>query len=559
MNRIFKLLSTSFESFDSTVKTYLAKTFSSMGINYSHTQIFNVIFEGVKGVMQNAMFYIEDALTEQNILLASRKKSVYSLAKVSGYEPYYGTTASGKITCKVVLNSNLQSTSSKLYINNYTQVLNKKTGINYLLYLNTDRYVIDTSSPLVYHTFKLIQGTYKQAQYISNGEPIERISIDFVGLFDRNYIEVFVNGEKWEMVNSLYDMTTNSETYILSVGYENTFDILFGNGVYGKIPPSGSTIVVRYLSHSGENGNIKPNEVSNLLFNDTGYDNFGNSINLNNYIKIYVNNVISGGTNTDTIEFVREMIGTNSRSNVLATEDNFRLFFKRFSFIGNVNCWSNSNSMVINAVCTTNIIKNINEPLEYYDVKPTDLILNDDQKEMIIGTLNNSNKAFVGMTLQFEDPVIIKYAIMCYVKINNIYLKNVVENDIKTAFAKYFMNLKDNVQFIAKSDLVTVGLNSNPEIESFDINIISGLAEETYFKGYHYKYELKLVNDTQKYVQRKVFYEKNSTPGLDAYGNISLDSKLEIPMLTGINYYIDKETNNKSNVARINAVQCIFI
>jgi hypothetical protein len=150
--------------------------------------------------------------------------------------------------------------------------------------------------------------------------------------------------------------------------------------------------------------------------------------------------------------------------------------------------------MVINAVCTTNIIKNINEPLDYYDIKPTDLILNDDQKEMIIGTLNNSNKAFVGMTLQFEDPVIIKYAIMCYVKINNIYLKNVVENDIKTAFAKYFMKLKDNVQFIAKSDLVTVGLNSNPEIESFDINIISGLAEETYFKGYHYKYELKLVN-----------------------------------------------------------------
>ena len=86
--KLFNIMQTAYENFDKSVRTYLAKTFNSLGLQYTHSQIFGVIFDGVKGVMQNMMFYIEDALTEQNIFKASRKTSVYSLAKLSGYEAY---------------------------------------------------------------------------------------------------------------------------------------------------------------------------------------------------------------------------------------------------------------------------------------------------------------------------------------------------------------------------------------------------------------------------------------------------------------------------------------
>ena len=48
-NRLFKIMSTTFDSFDNTIKTYLAKVFGSLGMEYTHTQIFGVIFDGVKG------------------------------------------------------------------------------------------------------------------------------------------------------------------------------------------------------------------------------------------------------------------------------------------------------------------------------------------------------------------------------------------------------------------------------------------------------------------------------------------------------------------------------
>ena len=87
--KLFKVIDTSFEYFDNTIKTFLSKYLGSIGASYTNTQIFGLIFNGIKSVMQNVMFYIEDALTEQNVDTAYRKSSLYSLAKVSGYEAFY--------------------------------------------------------------------------------------------------------------------------------------------------------------------------------------------------------------------------------------------------------------------------------------------------------------------------------------------------------------------------------------------------------------------------------------------------------------------------------------
>ena len=125
-------MQTSFDKFDQTVKTYLSKTFNSLGLQYSHSQVFGVIFDGIKGIMQNAMFYIEDALTEQNIFKASRKTSVYSLAKISGFEAYYGSTSTGSIILRQKVNNFAFETAQiipKIHIRRGTRLLNKNTGV----------------------------------------------------------------------------------------------------------------------------------------------------------------------------------------------------------------------------------------------------------------------------------------------------------------------------------------------------------------------------------------------------------------------------------------------
>ena len=562
-NKLFTLMETSFDRFDETVRTYLSKTFNSLGYQYTHNQIFGVIFDGIKGIMQNAMFYIEDALTEQNIQTATRRKSIYSLAKVSGYEPYYGSAASGSIIGKMIMSNASYLDIDKVYINNYTRIVDKNTGINYIIMLNSNRYIIYTKQPLISHEFKIVQGSWSTYQYGCTGEPLERVSIDSNGLFDKEYIKVYVNGEEWSGVSNLYDMSRDSKEYVLSIGYENTFDILFGNGIYGKIPENGDVVQILYLSHSGTVGNILFSNNPNFLFIDNGFDSEGNTVNLNDYLTLSLNTVISGGTDADSLDFVKQMIGYNSRSNVIASEQNFKLFFKRFSFIGYVNCWSEENSMTIYATCISNILNDISSIDEYYKVtykKNTDegILITNEQKLMIQNTLKNSNKSFAGLTLKFQDPEIRRFAIICYVKAKSVYAKQDIEESISIVLGNYFMNLKEDCKFIAKSDLINIGSLCNDNIESFDIDIISELGEDTFAKGFYYSSNYDYIDGQYQLVKKKVYYETDTTPGLDDYGNISLTSKLEIPILGGgFNYYPDK--TNKNTSIKIDPITIIWI
>ena len=558
---LFKKIETMFNNYDMTIRSYLSKTFANLGLQYTHSQIFGVIFDGVKGVMQNALFYIEDALNEQNIFKATRKQSIYSLAKLSGYEAFYGSAAVGILFGKMQVNNALDSQSTKIYIKNHTRIVNKATNINYILSLPTDFYVCDISRSLTTHEFKIVQGIMRRTSYTAKGFNLETMNVESKDFFDKEYITVTVNGKDWNRVENIYDMTEDSEDYVFSTSFNNGFTIMFGNGIHGKKLKEGDNVTIQYLSHNGTNGNIVSNTQTNFIFDERGSDGFGNLVDINDYIKLSMANCVSGGTNSDTIEFVRNMVGKNSRSLVFASKDNFELFFKRFSFIGQVNCWSEPNSMYVIASCTKNIKPQLNNPEDYYNLTKNDILLSEVEKEMITNTLENSKRTFAGVTLKFEDPILRKFAIICYVKVNDVFEREIVKANIKKYIALYFINNKDT-QFIAKSDIIKYLLDNISQIKSLDITILSGMYEETYKDKYYYEYEFKEINGKYLFVKTKKMYEIGVYPGLDNIGNISLKSKIEIPvLLNNFKYVINKndtKLNNTSNTINLDAVQVYF-
>ena len=67
------------------------------------------------------------------------------------------------------------------------------------------------------------------------------------------------------------------------------------------------------------------------------------------------------------------MVGYNSRSLVLANENNFKQFLKRFSFIGQTSIISEPNSLTVTASCLRNKVNELNNPEEYLDLNSDDL------------------------------------------------------------------------------------------------------------------------------------------------------------------------------------------
>lgn len=562
--RLFNVLSTAFEQFDLTVQRYLSSAFNSMNISTAKTKIYNIIFEGIKGIMQNIMFYIEDAFTEQNIFTASRKQSIFSLAKLTGYEPYYGSAASGTVVCSVIRGSALESDATKIFIPNGSILINTETNSRYIVRLSTNDYVIDITKPLVTHEFKVIEGNIRGGWFSAKGVELETFSVETsFSSYDIDSIVVEVNGEAWSKEASLYDMGEGDESYIVSCGYDGSFDIMFGDGIHGKKLRGGDTVFVSWISHSGETGNILTGSATSFSFYTAGRDTYGNNIDLNKYVSVQMKTCIAGGTNPDSIKLIRSMVGYNSRSMILATEENFNLFFKRFSFIGRVNCWSHESTMKVIAVCTSNKITDVTTAEEYFALNVKDLYLSDEYKKQIIESLNASNKTFAGISLEFKNPSFARYAATCVLKIDDQYNQEGIKEALKSFLGEYFINLPEGVEVIYKSDIIQNVLNEIGGIKSFDIHFISEKNEISAYNGFYNKYTIDYYNGILMEKSEKIFYSKDKIAGLDNFGNIVLDSKLEIPLLQGgFSYYNkDEKTGSviKGTSVRIPTIQYIFI
>ena len=560
--KLFNVIETTFENYDNTVRTYLSKVFDNLGLQYTHSQIFGVIFDGMKGIMQNIMFYIEDAFTEQNIFNASRKQSIYSLAKISGFEPFYGSASRGILLAELKVNNGLDNTTSNIYINNHSTVVNKKTGMTYSIILPTDYYVFSISDPLVKYEINIIQGTFIKNSYIAKGYELEAIHVNNLELFDREYIKVCVNGEEYEQVSSFYDMTENGKEYLLSIGYDNMFDVIFGNDIYGKKLTEGDVIEVEYLKHQGQLGNIKVDEISDFSFTSYSTDTLGNSINPNNFINLSISTSVSGGNNSDSIEFIRDMIGNNSRSLVYASEDNIKLFLKRFSFVGYNNIFvSQKNNKIyilaIQNIQNTLIKKDLNE---YLNLSDDDLMMTKDQKNMIQTTLENSNRLLSGYSIEFINPIFRKYAIICYVKPANNYNKSVIKELISTTILNYFINLNASKKIISKSELIQLILDADKDknIEILELTFISEYNEQAYANNSYDNYDDLLDNYILNIQKNK--YNINLHLGLDDFGNIALYTNVEIPRLYKyVTYYPNKENDNQSTNIKISGIEINFI
>lgn len=555
--KLFTVLQTSFDNFDSTIKSYLSKILGTSGKQYSYSQIFGALYDGIKSVMQNVMFYIEDALTEQNISTAYRKSSIYSLAKISGYEPYYGAAATGIIQCNVVVNS-MANTSTKVYIKNGSTIIDNNTGNIYSIYLPTDYLPIDISKPLFMPKFKVIQGIWKNTAYISRGDQLETINISTQGLYDSEYIEVKVDGVKYSPAACLYDMQSDGLQYVISAGYDNELDIIFGNGVHGKQLKEGQTISIKYLIHDGISGNLSKESDYDLNFRDAIYDDEGNKVNDYSFLNLTLYTDITGGNDSDTIDNVRKMIGYNSRSLVLASENNFKLFLNRFSFVGQSNIWADENSLDINAVCLSDFKRNLTSYSDYFNAADSNkLLLTDYQKSIITSSLDASKNVFGGTTFKFLDPIIYKFAAIILIKAPKEYSRETINDKISDVLKTYFVEYNQNQSFIALSDITKYILDNIPYLESVDISFISDQKEKAFKNGYWYKYERKNINGMWKYVKSKITYDSSDNIGLDEYGNISVDSKFELPVLSNnVTYFPDK---TKKDQYKLNAVNIIYI
>lgn len=534
--KLFNLLQTRYTDFENQVKLYLSKTLTNYNENYGNNTIFGQLINVLGSTVQNVLLYIEDGLTEQNKYTAQRKKSIYSLAQLGGYNPSLGKAASCMVKMTVQPN-NLGAYS--VIIPNKTKLICSYNGLNYSILLPQEAITFSVADDVSNKFLQVVEGTFETQTFMVKGGQLYTQTVLFNSDIDLDYLEVKVNNEVWERRESLYDMDPAAKQYVVKTSLNKGIDILFGNDQYGKSIGFNDKVSVTYLVHDGELGNIETEEPIYFSFQDEIKDASGGTINGNEIfvIKLADENSVSGGTYSETAAQVREMIGYNSRALVLADPKNYKVFLNRFSFVGYNRTWSDEGSLVVNSIILKNYKQILERGSDYFNLKMSDLFLSESQKSSIKNCIANSGQQLAGVTYNIIEPEICKYAVYVYLKMKDVqYDRTSIEQAIRDKVGEFFSNVQNDM-FIPKSDIISIIKTSSDTIDGVDLYILGeknekAIIDKQYINKIHTFNISKGLYDVN---EELVYVGEGENPGIgfDEYGNIYLDNNDQFPVLMG--------------------------
>ena len=547
--KLFKAIDMSYDRYVTATRNYISKIFTDFGQKFNNSTIFGQIITVMQATVQNIMLYIEDAFVEQNKFTAVRKKSIYGLAQLSGYNPSLGKAAGMQIKLSYIPTT---VRNFNVVIRNHTPIVCSQNGLQYQIILPQDAIVIsadrDDSNKYLY----AVEGGFETQRFTSSGGELYLQHVNINGDIDEDYIEVYVNDEKWERVESLYDMDPDGKQWFYKTSIVGGIILGFGNNIHGRALYNGDSISVTYLKHAGEYGNINTNEYTKFAFINsiqdvTGKDVDGNSLFL---MTLASKDHVTSGTFSESQDQVKQMIGYNSRAMVLASPENYKSFLSRFSFCGYNRTWSETGSLVVNSLIMRNYKTQLKDGLDYFKLKEQDFFLTDEQKTSIYNCIKNSGRQLVGVTYNIYDPEICKYALYIYVKLKSSdYDQEYVSNKIRTTVGEFFSNIK-NDNYVPKSDIIEVLKRNIPEIDGLNCYYLSE-ANETAIINKHYinkQYTFNTSTGTYTKTEEKVYLYDGENPnlGLDVHGNILIENPEQYPVLMGGWFYIN--STDRSNV-----------
>ena len=344
--KIFKLNRIKFSELYQDALAYIKATYAAVGQQFNTASPFGQLLQVVLHLGRMIFYYIEDSITGLNIRTAYRPDQVKGLAMLAGHDTSRPISARGACQIYYVDTGNYQLNGLTCYIPNKTKIISKRNGLTYTVLFGANNGKI-TMNAGNYLEANLIQGQIKLQQATGTGEPLQ--SYNFAERnyqeVDQYYINVYVNGEPWEIYKSILDLGFNQKGCIVRTGINSGLDVFFGNGAMGAIPPKGSIIIIEYVVTDGENSNLFKDEINigdNWEWDGEGMLPSGDQVKLNKNFKIRLTTDIIFGTYGEDLALTQLIAPHVSRSYVLASETNYNYFFKRMNMFSDIEIFRGS-------------------------------------------------------------------------------------------------------------------------------------------------------------------------------------------------------------------------
>jgi len=564
-------------------RTYITRVYKRANTLFTEASPFAQIINVFGELYELIMFYIEDAIVEQNIYTAQQPESIYGMSRLTGHDATRGFAATGEIEFRWKPGADLgKIAGTGLNIETNAELKCELNNLKYSAISSNDRFRLEKSNMFNIKA-PLMQGVLETQTVTGTGEKLQSFNLQTVKLSDHSKVAVSINGEKWSKHESLYDLLNNEKGYLVKTGISGGIDVYFGNGAFGAIPPLGSTIEVEYVQHDGYSGNIDDGRDITFKWEAEGIDSLGVSHDLNEFLDITVTSSPKMGSDRESTEFTKVMTPLASKSFVLATPDNYEYFLSRyglFSYIDAYNTTSDEyldDDNVIYIFAVPDVRKKLATGQDYFSIPENEMFFDQNEYDKMGQVIQTSGQQMVTTEVVFVKPQVRKYSMDIDIRYFEGFTKEEIFNDVRTKVSDYLLNVTRRDK-LPKSDIIYI-LEKIEGIDAVNIRFISETEETARRLGYYESVTVKVQpqepviledigNGKQKYIFFKKVEEVNTVDveattvipytvaGLDQWGDIIME-KEEVAVFRG--GWQDRDGDEIADTALINAEAALSV
>ena len=261
-----KFTNLDFDQIKSSIKDYIRANSDFTDFDFEGSN-FSVLIDTLAYNTYITAFNSNMIVNESFLDSATLRENVVSLARNIGYVPRSRTAAQATVSFDITTSSNTSSLTLQAGLvcvgtnNDTSYVFSIPETITTTTTQATDANGNVISSTGSFSNIVVYQGTYLTKSYTVNGSLDQRFLIDN-SFIDTSTIKVYVKGasdtglgKEYRKVDNIINITDISETYLIQEVTDERYEILFGDGVFGKKLENDAIISISYIVTDGIDGN----------------------------------------------------------------------------------------------------------------------------------------------------------------------------------------------------------------------------------------------------------------------------------------------------------------
>ena len=297
-----KFTNLDFDQIRTSIKEYLRANSNFTDFDFEGSN-FSVLIDTLAYNTYINAFNANMVVNESFLDSATLRENVVSLARNIGYVPRSRNAAKATVS----LSAQTTSASDTLTLQAGLVCVGTSENSNYIFSIPESITTTINSGVANFNNITIYQGTYLKKQFVVDVSLDQRFVLDN-SFIDTSTIVVKVKGlsdsgegREYSRVDNILNINKNSEIYLIQEVQDEKYELLFGDGYFGKKLENGAIITVSYIITDGEDGN----GAANFSFSGRFLDSLSNTVIPTNTISVTTVNAAANGSAIESVDSIK--------------------------------------------------------------------------------------------------------------------------------------------------------------------------------------------------------------------------------------------------------------